>query len=139
MYLSKKNIAITLAVIILLFPLFFGIYTEFLFINDFTLFTLTYLLIGFVLLLVLGKVMEYFMYKGVSKETMKHHEVIKALLNKNGKTILFVFFSSDYDNGRIYLSLLSHRDFIISVEVRVILSHFNFERDFLSLSFTYLV
>ena len=92
MYLSKKNIAITLAVIILLFPLFFGIYTEFLFINDFTLFTLTYLLIGFVLLLVLGKVMEYFMYKGVSKETMKHHEVIKALLNKNGKTLLFVFF-----------------------------------------------
>ena len=92
MYLSKKNIAITLAVIILLFPLFFGIYTEFLFINDFTLFILTYLLIGFVLLLVLGKVMEYFMYKGVSKETMKHHEVIKALLNKNGKTLLFVFF-----------------------------------------------
>ena len=92
MYLSKKNIAITLAVIILLFPLFFGIYTEFLFINDFTLFTLAYLLIGFVLLLVLGKVIEHFMNKGASKETMKHHEVINALLNKNGKTILFVFF-----------------------------------------------
>ncbi len=90
--MSKKNIAITLAVIILLFPLFFGIYTEFLFINDFTLFTLAYLLIGFVLLLVLGKVIEHFMYKGVSKEIMKHHEVINALLNKNSKTLLFVFF-----------------------------------------------
>ena len=77
---------------ILLFPLFFGIYTEFLIINDFTLFTLAYLLIGFVFLLVLGKVMEHFMYKGASKETMKHHDVINALLNKNGKTILFVFF-----------------------------------------------
>ncbi len=92
MYLSKKYLTITLAVIILLFPLFFGIYTEFLIINDFTLFTLAYLLIGFVFLLVLGKVMEHFMYKGASKETMKHHDVLNALLNKNGKTILFVFF-----------------------------------------------
>jgi membrane protease YdiL (CAAX protease family) len=92
LYLSKKYLTITLAVIILLFPLFFGIYTEFLIINDFTLFTLAYLLIGFVFLLVLGKVMEHFMYKGASKETMKHHDVIDALLNKNGKIILFVFF-----------------------------------------------
>jgi membrane protease YdiL (CAAX protease family) len=92
LYLSKKYLTITLAVIILLFPLFFGIYTEFLIINDFTLFTLAYLLIGFVFLLVLGKVMEHFMYKGASKETMKHHDVINALLNKNGKIILFVFF-----------------------------------------------
>ena len=92
MYLSKKYLTIILAVMILLFPLFFGIYTEFLIINDFTLFTLAYLLIGFVFLLVLGKVMEHFMYKGASKETMKHHDVVNALLNKNGKTILFVFF-----------------------------------------------
>ena len=92
MYLSKKYLFITLAVIILIFPLFFGIYTEFLIINDFTLFTLAYLLVGFVFLLVLGKVMDHFMYKGASKETMKHHDVINALLNKNGKTTLFVFF-----------------------------------------------
>ena len=92
MYLSKKYITITLAVILLLFPLFFGIYTEFLFINDFSLFSLAYLLIGFVFLLVLGKVMEHFMYKGASKETMKQHGVINALLNKNGKIILYVFF-----------------------------------------------
>ena len=90
--MSKKYITITLAVILLLFPLFFGIYTEFLFINDFSLFSLAYLLIGFVFLLVLGKVMEHFMYKGVSKETMKQHGVINALLNKNGKIILYVFF-----------------------------------------------
>ena len=92
MYLSKKYLFITLAVIILIFPLFFGIYTEFLIINDFTLFILAYLLIGFVFLLVLGKVMEYFMYKGANKEIMKHHDVINALLNKNGKIILLVFF-----------------------------------------------
>ena len=92
MYLSKKYLFITLAVIILIFPLFFGIYTEFLIINDFTLFILAYLLIGFVFLLVLGKVMEHFMYKGANKEIMKHHDVINALLNKNGKIILLVFF-----------------------------------------------
>ncbi len=92
MYLSKKYLTITLVVIILMFPLFFGIYTEFLIINDLNLFTLAYLLIGFLFLLVLGKVMEHFMYKGASKETMKHHDIINALLNKNGKIILFVFF-----------------------------------------------
>lgn len=90
--MSKKYLFITLAVIILIFPLFFGIYTEFLIINDFTLFILAYLLIGFVFLLVLGKVMEHFMYKGANKEIMKHHDVINALLNKNGKIILLVFF-----------------------------------------------
>ena len=90
--MSKKYLTITLAVILLLFPLFFDIYTEFLIINDFSLFILAYLLIGFVFLLVLGKVMEIFMYKGASKETMKQHDVINALLNKNGKTILLVFF-----------------------------------------------
>jgi len=90
--LSRKYLTITFAVIILIVPLFFGIYTEFLIVNDFSLFILVYLLIGFVFLLGLGKAMEHFMYKGASKETMKHHDVIKALLNKNGKTILFVFF-----------------------------------------------
>ena len=90
--LSKKNLTITFVVIILIVPLFFDIYTEFLFINDFSIFNLAYLLIGFVLLLVLGKVMEVFMYKGVSKEVMKHHDVINALLNKEGKIILLIFF-----------------------------------------------
>ena len=90
--LSKKNLTITFVVIILIVPLFFDIYTEFLFINDFSIFNLAYLLIGFVLLLVLGKVMEVFMYKGVSKEVMKNHDVINALLNKEGKIILLVFF-----------------------------------------------
>ncbi len=79
-------------VLILIVPLFFDIYTEFLVINNLSLFTLAYLLIGFVFLLVLGKVMEQFMYKGVSKETMKHHDVVNALLNKDGKIILSVFF-----------------------------------------------
>jgi len=90
--LSKKNLTITFAVLILIVPLFFDIYTEFLIINDFSIFILAYLLIGFVLLLVLGKVMEVFMYKGVSKEVMKHHDVINALLNKDGKIVLLVFF-----------------------------------------------
>ena len=90
--LSKKNLTITFVVIILIVPLFFDIYTEFLFINDFSIFNLAYLLIGFVLLLVLGKVMEVFMYKGVSKEVMKNHDVINALLNKDGKIILLFFF-----------------------------------------------
>ena len=92
MELSKKYLTITFTVILLIVPLFFDIYTELLIVNDFSLFILAYVLIGFVFLLILGKAMEFFMYKGVSKESMKQHDVINALLNKDGKIILFVFF-----------------------------------------------
>jgi len=89
---SKKYLTITITVVILTAPLFFGIYTEFLVINNFSLFIFAYLAIGFVFLLALGKVMEIFMHKGASKESMKRHDVINALLNKDSKIILFVFF-----------------------------------------------
>jgi len=90
--LSKKYLTITFALLLLIFPLFFNIYTEFLIINEFNLYILAYLLIGFVFLLVLGKIMEYFMFKGTSKEILKQHDVVNALLNKDGKIILIVFF-----------------------------------------------
>ena len=51
-----------------------------------------FLLIGFVLLLGLGKAMEFLMYSKRNKELMKQHDVIKALLNGNDITVLLVFF-----------------------------------------------
>lgn len=90
--LSKKYLAITVVVFILIIPLFFNVYTEFLFISDLNLFTLAYFLVGFVVLLVFGKMMNLFIFKGTSKEVMKHHDVVKALMNKDGRTILIIFF-----------------------------------------------
>ena len=92
MKLGKKYLAIISTVIVLIIPIFFGIYADFLSISEISLDILLLLLIGFVLLLVLGKVMEIFLYGKKSKEIMNQHDVIRVFLNEEGKIVLLVFF-----------------------------------------------
>ena len=92
MKLGKKYLAIISTVILLLIPIFFGIYANFLTVSEISLEIMLLLLIGFVLLLALGKVMEMFLYGKKSKEKMKQHDVIRAFLNEEGKIVLLVFF-----------------------------------------------
>jgi len=87
-----KYLTITVVVISLIIPIFFGVYIDFLFISDFSLGVMLFLLIGFLILLGLGKVMEILMISERSKELMKQHDVIKALLNGNDRNVLLVFF-----------------------------------------------
>ena len=87
-----KYFAITIVVILLIFPIFFGIYIDFLVVSEFSLGVMLFLIIGFIFLLGLGKVMEILMYSERSKELMKQHDVIKALLNGNDIIVLLVFF-----------------------------------------------
>jgi len=87
-----KYFSITVVVILLIIPIFFGIYIGFLFVSEFSLSILLFLLIGFVLLLGIGKLMEFLMYSEKSKELMKQHDVVKALLNGNDINVLLVFF-----------------------------------------------
>jgi hypothetical protein len=90
--LGKKYLTIAISIIFLIIPIFFGIYTEFLTISEINLTILILLLIGFVFLLVLGKVMEILLYDNKSKKKMKQHDVIKAFLNGNNKIVLTFFF-----------------------------------------------
>ena len=92
MKLGKKYLAIISTVFVLIIPIFFGIYADFLTISEISLEIMLLLLIGFVLLLALGKVMELFLYSKESKEKMKQHDVIRAFLNEENKIVLFVFF-----------------------------------------------
>ena len=92
MKLGKKYLVIITTVIVLIIPIFFGIYADFLTISEFSLEVLLLLLIGFVLLLALGKVMEFLIYNGRSKELMKQHDVVNALLNGKGISTLLIFF-----------------------------------------------
>ena len=92
MKIGKKNLTIISTDIVLIIPIFFGIYADFLTISEINLDILLLLLIGLVLLLVLGKVMEIFLYGKKSKEKMKQHDVIGAFLNEEGKIVLLVFF-----------------------------------------------
>jgi membrane protease YdiL (CAAX protease family) len=90
--LGKKYLAITITVILLIIPIFFGIYIDFLIASEISLGIVLFLLIGFVILFGLGKVIELFMYNDRSKELMKQHDVVNALLNRNGINGLLVFF-----------------------------------------------
>jgi len=89
---GKKYLAITIIVIVLIIPIFFGIFIDFLIVSEFSLETVLFLLIGFVILLGLGKVMEFLMYSERSKELMRQHDVVKTLLNGNDTIVLLVFF-----------------------------------------------
>ncbi|GAH10523.1 unnamed protein product, partial [marine sediment metagenome] len=89
---GKKYLAITITVILLIIPIFFGIYIDFLVASEITLEVMLFLLIGFAILLGLGKLMEFLMYGETSKELMKQHDVVNALLNRTGINGLLVFF-----------------------------------------------
>jgi len=90
--LGKKYLAIISTIIVLIIPIFFGVYADFLTVSEINLEFLLFLLVGFVLLLVLGKVMEFFLWGKESKEKMKQHDVIRAFLNEEGKIVLLVIF-----------------------------------------------
>ncbi len=89
---GKKYLAITITVILLIIPIFFGIYIDFLVVREISLEVLLFLLIGFAFLFGLGKLMEFLMYSETSKELMKEHDVVKALLNGYDVKVLLVFF-----------------------------------------------
>jgi membrane protease YdiL (CAAX protease family) len=90
--LGKKYLAISITISLLIIPIFFGIYVDYLIASELSLSVLLFLLIGFVILLGLGKVMELVMYNERSKELMKQHDVVKALMNRNDILVLIVFF-----------------------------------------------
>ena len=92
MKIGKKYLVIISTVIILIIPIFFGIYADFLTVSEISLEIILLLLIGLVLLLVVGKVMELFLYGKKNKEKMKQHDVIRAFLHEEGKIIILFFF-----------------------------------------------
>ncbi len=77
--------------ILLIVPIFFGIYIDFLIISELSLGILLFLLVGFVFLLGLGKIMEVFLYNDRSREIMKQNDVVNALLNEKNIIAVLVF------------------------------------------------
>jgi membrane protease YdiL (CAAX protease family) len=93
MKIRIKYLTIVIIIIVLMIPIFFGIYIDFLIARDLSLGTILFLLGGFVPLLVLGKAMQKFVYNETSKELMKQHDVVSALMNGESIITSLVFFS----------------------------------------------
>jgi membrane protease YdiL (CAAX protease family) len=88
----NKHIVIIVAVFLLLIPIFFGIYIDFLIVRELSLDVVLILVIGFVILLGIGKLTEKYLYNERSKEIMKQHDVVKALMDGNNKLVLIIIF-----------------------------------------------
>ena len=92
MKIGKKYLTIIVVVIILIIPIFFGVYMNLLTASGLSINTLIFLIVGFLILLGLGKMTEMFGYNEKSKEAMRKHDVVNALLNGEGIITLLIFF-----------------------------------------------
>lgn len=88
----RKYTIILIIFIILVIPIFFGIYIEYLFLQDSNLFVILILMFGLLLLLLIGKLIGVYGYNSECIEKLKKHDVIDAWFNKKSKIKLLISF-----------------------------------------------
>ncbi len=88
----RKYAIISTISIILIIPIFFEIFIDFLFIWQINIYIFLILLLGLFGLLFIGKLIEIFVFNSQNIEIMKNHDVINALIKKNNKLVLWIFF-----------------------------------------------
>lgn len=89
---NKKYIIISIVSLLLILPMFFGLYIENLFTQIINIYTLLVLFGGLVVLLTLGELMDIFVLDTKSLELIKEHDVIQALITKKKRLVLFSLF-----------------------------------------------
>jgi len=87
----KKSTVISIISVVLIIPILFGVYTENFIVRDADLYTILLLILGFSLLLFIGKIINYFGFKNYDIELMRRHDVINAFINNN-RIVLWIFF-----------------------------------------------
>ncbi|MFW9899393.1 MAG: type II CAAX prenyl endopeptidase Rce1 family protein [Candidatus Thorarchaeota archaeon] len=88
----RKYTLLTTLCVILIIPIFFGIYIEYLYVRNLNLFVILILLFSMLMLLLIGKLIGIYGYDNESIEKMRKHDVIEALINKTNKLRLWLFF-----------------------------------------------
>ena len=87
----RKYTILGILCIILIIPILFGIYTEYLLISELNLIILFIFLLGLVLFLLIDKLIAVYGYDIQSFEAMKKQDVINAFIGKNNKAIIWIF------------------------------------------------
>lgn len=88
----KKYLTITIIVIILIIPIMFGFYNEYLTYNVLIYYEILTIIVGFLILLLFGKLIELYAYDEKSIQMMKQHDVIDTLIENKNKSVLLIFF-----------------------------------------------
>ena len=87
----KKSTVISIISVVLIIPILFGVYTENFIVRYADLYTILLLILGFSLLLFIGKIINFFGFNNYDIELMRRHDVINAFINNN-RIVLWIFF-----------------------------------------------
>jgi hypothetical protein len=70
----------------------FGVYIQYTFISVLDPFFIIPFILGFLALIILGKLIEKFVFNDEKIELMRNHDVMNALINNNSKKVIWFFF-----------------------------------------------
>jgi len=115
---NQKYAIICLITLILTIPLFFGFYTEYLFINEFNLYTLVIFLGGLLVLLSIGELIDMFGFTKDSLNIIKKHDVIDVLIEKRNRLPTFSLFLIT-----MIMEELIFRNYLINLFIHTIKFH----------------
>lgn len=88
----RKYILISITMIILIIPIFLGIYQEYIFIRKFDVSIVLILIFGFIIFLAIGKLIEIYAYNDESVGVLKKQDIINAFISKNNQSVIWLFF-----------------------------------------------
>ncbi|UCC20593.1 MAG: CPBP family intramembrane metalloprotease [Promethearchaeota archaeon] len=88
----RKYIILSCLLITLIIPMFFGFFIEYFRIIELNWCVFLIFIIGLLILLFLGKIIEVFGYNDKNIEVIKKQDVISAFINKDNKLIIWLFF-----------------------------------------------
>jgi membrane protease YdiL (CAAX protease family) len=111
----QKYTTICLITLILTIPLFFGFYAEYLFISEFSLYTLFIFLGGLLVLLSIGELIDMFGFTKDSLDIIKKHDVIDVLIEKRNRLPIFSLFLIT-----MIMEELIFRNYLINLFIRTV-------------------
>jgi len=88
----RKYIILSSLLTILIIPMFFGIFLEYFTIIELNWFIILIFIIGLLMLLFMGKIIEIYGYNNKNVEIIRKQDVISAFVNRNNKLIIWLFF-----------------------------------------------
>ena len=88
---TQKYVIISVLFVLLIVPIFFGVYLEYLYVKELSLLTILYVIIGLILFLILNKIIINYGYTNKSIEAMRKQDVINAFINNNKINLLLIF------------------------------------------------
>ncbi|MFX1420028.1 MAG: type II CAAX prenyl endopeptidase Rce1 family protein [Promethearchaeota archaeon] len=89
---ARKYIILSSLLIILTIPIFFGLFIEYFTILELNWNIFLIFIIGILILLFIGKIIEIFGYSNKNVEAIRKQDVINALINKDKRAIIWFFF-----------------------------------------------